>query len=76
LKRGEGRIDKAKWTILTYIAAHNNLDELGQRSLSQITHTGRSPDVRAVVLFDGTQAAARGVAGGASAPTALEPPAT
>ena len=36
---------KAKWTILTYIAAHNNLDLLGQRSRNEILQVGSTPDV-------------------------------
>jgi hypothetical protein len=31
---------KAKWTILTYIAAHNNLDAFGKTSLHEILGVG------------------------------------
>lgn len=54
---------KAKWTILTYIAAHNNLDAMGQRSLAQILDVGSSPEVRLAVLFDGETRATRYIAG-------------
>jgi len=32
--------DKAKWTILTYIAAHDNLYQLGRKSLLEIINVG------------------------------------
>jgi hypothetical protein len=54
---------KANWTILTYIAAHNNLDQLGGRSLKQILEVGSTPDVQLAVLYDGTERAARYIAG-------------
>ena len=49
----------AKWTILTYIAAHNNLEELGQDSLQQIVRVGSSPDVIHGVLVDSSMGADR-----------------
>ena len=49
----------AKWTILTYIAAHNNLEELGQDSLEQIVRVGSSQDVIHGVLVDGSMGADR-----------------
>ena len=45
--------DKAQWTILTYIAAHNNLEKFGLQSLKQIIDVGSTPQVRHGVLFDG-----------------------
>jgi Clostripain family len=54
----------AKWTILTYIAAHNNLDELGRRSLGQILGVGSTPEVKLLVLYDGQESASRFLAGG------------
>jgi hypothetical protein len=54
---------KAKWTILTYIAAHNNLQQLGDRSLDQIINVGSTDDVIHGVLYDGPQGAARYIAG-------------
>jgi hypothetical protein len=54
---------KAKWTVLTYIAAHNNLDALGQRSLKEILGVGSSPEVVHGALYDGAQGAARYVMG-------------
>lgn len=55
---------KARWTILTYIAAHNNLAQLGKRSLLEILNVGSTPDVVHGVLYDG---ALPGVHGGAAA---------
>lgn len=55
--------DRARWTILTYIAAHNDLHMLGDRSLDQIVKTGSSPEVMHGVLFDGLFGASRYVIG-------------
>lgn len=44
---------KAKWTVLTYIAAHNNLAQLGKKSLLEILDVGSTPDVVHGVLYDG-----------------------
>ena len=54
---------KSKWTILTYIAAHNNLQEMGKRSLEQIIGVGSTPQVMHAVLFDGMQGAGRYIVG-------------
>src|SRR6516165_11263785 len=54
---------KPKWTILTYIAAHNNLDQLGKTSLREILTVGSTPDVVQGALFDGKGGAARYVMG-------------
>jgi hypothetical protein len=54
---------KAKWTILTYIAAHNNLDLLGQHSRNEILKVGSTPEVTHGVLYDGHAGAARYVMG-------------
>jgi hypothetical protein len=54
---------KAQWTILIYIAAHNNLEHLGQRSLSQILGVGSTPQLNLTVLYDGPRTAARYRAG-------------
>ena len=56
---------KAKWTILTYIAAHNNLEQMGKRSLAQIVGVGSTRDVMHGVLFDGPQGATRWIVGDA-----------
>src|SRR5512137_730297 len=63
---------KAKWTILTYIAAHNNLDAMGQRSWEQIKNTGSSADVQFAVLFDGTQKTWRSIIGQSAETTIVE----
>lgn len=55
--------DKAKWTMLTYIAAHNNLDTLGKKSLDEILKVGSSDDVVHGALYDGPAGAARYVMG-------------
>jgi len=44
---------KAKWTVLTYIAAHNNLSQLGKRSLLEILNVGSTSHVVHGVLYDG-----------------------
>jgi hypothetical protein len=54
---------KAKWTILTYIAAHNNLHFMGKRSYDQIIAVGSTPEVRHGILFDWPDGAARYIAG-------------
>jgi hypothetical protein len=55
-----------KWTILTYIAAHNDLQnqQLGERSLDQILGVGSTHDVTHGILYDTPQGAARYIAGG------------
>src|SRR5262245_23053402 len=45
--------NKAKWTVLTYIAAHNNLDQFGKRSLMEILGVGSTADVVQGALYDG-----------------------
>jgi hypothetical protein len=54
---------KSKWTILTYISAHNNLDQLGRRSLLEILKVGSTSEVVHGVLYDGHAGAARYVMG-------------
>jgi len=54
---------KAKWTILTYIAAHNNLSNLGTISRKQIVDTGSSDELKLVVLYDGKSGSERLVVG-------------
>lgn len=54
---------KAKWTILTYIAAHNNLHCMGKRSYDQIIAVGSTPEVRHGILFDWPDGAARYIVG-------------
>jgi len=54
---------KARWTILTYIAAHNNLAMLGKLSLNQILNVGSSQDVVHGMLYDGPGEGGRFVAG-------------
>lgn len=64
---------RAKWTILTYIAAHNNLDALGKRSLEQIVSVGSTSEVKHAVLFDGKNSAKRVLVGKAGETTIEEP---
>jgi hypothetical protein len=54
---------KAKWTILTYIAAHNNLARFGRRSLLDILAVGSTPEVVHGALFDEPGGAGRYVMG-------------
>lgn len=56
-------IQKSEWTILTYIAAHNNLEKLGKRSLKQILSIGSTPQLKLAVLYDRSDGATRYVAG-------------
>lgn len=55
--------NKAKWTVLTYIAAHNNLDSFGRKSLHEILNVGSNPEVVLTALYDGQIGAARYVMG-------------
>jgi hypothetical protein len=55
--------NKAKWTILTYIAAHNNLDHFGRQSLMKILGVGSTADVVQGALYDGKTGAGRYVMG-------------
>lgn len=54
---------KAKWTVLTYIAAHNNLDQFGKKSLLEILDVGSTSDVVQGALYDGKVGAGRYVMG-------------
>jgi hypothetical protein len=56
-------VQKAQWTILTYIAAHNNLEALGQRSLDQILSVGSTPQLKLAALYDRHNGATRYIAG-------------
>jgi hypothetical protein len=55
--------DQAKWTVLTYIAAHNNLDLLGRKNLGDILKVGSSAEVVHGVLYDGHAGGGRYVMG-------------
>jgi hypothetical protein len=50
---------KAQWTVLTYIAAHNNLALLGKQSLMQILKVGSTEQVVHGVLYDGPDGGGR-----------------
>jgi hypothetical protein len=50
---------KSRWTILTYIAAHNNLEQLGQKSLREILSVGSRAEVVQGALYDWKKGAAR-----------------
>jgi Clostripain family len=54
---------KTKWTVLTYIAAHNNLDQFGKKSLMEILGVGSTTDVIHGALYDGKTGAGRYVMG-------------
>jgi hypothetical protein len=64
---------RAEWTILVYIAAHNNLAALGRRSLDQILGVGSTPQLRLAVLYDRPGGTTRYLAG-ESGRAALETP--
>ncbi len=53
----------ADWTLLTYIAAHNNLDSAGTRSRDQILATPSTDKVKLAVLFDSWGGATRQIVG-------------
>lgn len=55
--------DNAKWTVLTYIAAHNNLDRFGMKSRNEILSVGSNSEVVLGALYDGPRGAARYVMG-------------
>jgi hypothetical protein len=44
---------KAQWTVLTFIAAHNDLEAFGKRSLMEILDVGSTTDVVLGAFFDG-----------------------
>lgn len=50
---------KTRWTVLTYIAAHNNLADLGSVSRDQIQSVGSTADVAHGVLYDAPDQATR-----------------
>jgi hypothetical protein len=54
---------KAQWTVLVYVAAHNNLEDLGLRSLKQILNVGSTSQLKLAVLYDSYDGAARYIAG-------------
>lgn len=55
--------NKAKWTVLTYIAAHNNLEKFGKTSLLELLAVGSTSDVVLGALYDGKSGAGRYVMG-------------
>jgi len=65
--------NKAKWTILTYIAAHNNLQQLGMKSLHESLNVGSNAEVVLTALYDGPSGAARYVMGAPGAVSWQEP---
>jgi len=50
---------KAAWTILVYIAAHNDLDRAGQRTLAQLQQVGSRNGIQLAALLDGWSGASR-----------------
>jgi hypothetical protein len=54
---------KGKWTVLTYIAAHNDLGQLGMKSRKEILDVGSTSEVVHGVLYDYQGGAARYVMG-------------
>ncbi|MBN1488077.1 MAG: hypothetical protein JW981_10575 [Anaerolineae bacterium] len=56
-------MSKTQWAVLIYIAAHNNLERLGQRSLKQILDVGSKAQVKLAVLYDRPDSATRYLVG-------------
>ena len=54
---------KAQWTVLNYIAAHNNLDQFGGQSRKEIVSVGSSDAVVQGLLFDSNKGSMRCVVG-------------
>jgi Clostripain family len=54
---------KADWTVLTYIAAHNNLEQFGKASLMEILNVGSTSGAVLGALYDGAAGAVRCVVG-------------
>lgn len=54
---------KARWTVLTYLAAHNNLAMLGKMSLNQILKVGSTESVVHGMLYDGPGEGGRYIVG-------------
>jgi hypothetical protein len=56
---------QAHWTVLVYIAAHNDLGDygLGRRSLDQILGVGSTPQLKLAALHDQFEGATRCIAG-------------
>lgn len=44
---------KTQWTVLTFIAAHNNLEAFGKKSLTEILDVGSTGEVVLGAFFDG-----------------------
>jgi hypothetical protein len=55
--------ERTKWTVLTYIAAHNNLAYFGKQSLFEILGVGSDAGVTHGVLYDYPGGAARYIMG-------------
>jgi hypothetical protein len=64
---------RVEWAILIYIAAHNNLERLGRRSLEQILGVGSTPRLKLTALYDGPNGATRYIAGEPGQPAIEEP---
>ena len=54
---------ETEWTILVYIAAHNDLDPYGLTSLKQILAAGSTARVKLAVFFDGYNDSERFIVG-------------
>jgi hypothetical protein len=65
-------LQSKEWTLLVYIAAHNNLRRLGRRSLHQILDVGSTPQLNLAALYDGPHSATRIIAGNPGQPEVEE----
>jgi hypothetical protein len=51
-KEGTNMAEKAKWTIMVYMAGDNNLSDAGEIDLAEMRRVGSSGDVHVVAEFD------------------------
>ena len=65
-------LKRREWAILIYLAAHNNLERLGQRSLNQIANIRSSPQLKLSTLYDKPDGATRYLVGRPGEPAVEE----
>ena len=44
--------EKKKWTIMTYMAGDNNLDQNGAEDIEEMKQTGSTSEIQVIVQFD------------------------
>ena len=45
-------VEKKKWTIMTYMAGDNNLDQNGAEDIEEMKQTGSTAEIQVIVQFD------------------------